>query len=100
MVIGSVPVRFVQYLVWTVINLFSEIREISALAVQPTLTQYDHFGRRIDRLTTSEGWRRLLAIFQEEGIVAIPHERPFGSLSRLYAFAKCVLAAGDAQVVR
>ncbi|KAI5117989.1 hypothetical protein M0805_004486 [Coniferiporia weirii] len=77
----------------------NEIRQVSALVGPPALTQYDQWGRRVDRLETSEGWRRLKAIAQEEGIVAIPYERKFGGLSRVYGFAKAIVATGDFQMI-
>lgn len=78
---------------------FKEIRPIGMHAVPPTLVQYDHWGQRIDELYTSEAWRKLKAICQSEGVVSIFYEREFGDLSRVFGFAKALLAAGDAQVV-
>ncbi|KAJ3149122.1 hypothetical protein HDU86_007065 [Geranomyces michiganensis] len=59
----------------------------------PTLTQYDHWCRRIDRLETSEGWRRLKRVSAEEGLVSIGYKRPVAEYSRVYQFAKLYLAA-------
>ena len=77
----------------------TEIRTISKRASAPNLKQYDQWGRRIDELETSEAWKKLKAIAQSEGIVAISYEREFGEYSRVYAFAKTLLLAGDGQVV-
>ena len=66
----------------------------------PELTQYDQWGRRIDRLHTSEGWRKLREVAVREGLVAIPHERMHGEHSRLYGFAKVMIFAGDSHTVR
>ena len=41
----------------------------------PTLQQYDALGHRIDKLVTSEAWRKLHDISAEEGVVAIGYER-------------------------
>lgn len=65
----------------------------------PTLTQYDQWGRRIDKLQTSEGWRKMKEIVVREGLVAIPHERKHGEYSRIHAFAKYFIMSGDSQVV-
>ncbi|KAJ3185589.1 hypothetical protein HDU87_000212 [Geranomyces variabilis] len=65
----------------------------NAEAHPPTLTQYDHWCRRIDRLETSEGWRALKGISAEEGLVAIGYERPIAEHSRVYQYAKLYLAA-------
>jgi len=58
---------------------------------EPRLVQYDPWGRRIDRIEVSEGWRQLDRVSAEEGMVAIGYERALGSLSRLHQFAKLYL---------
>lgn len=65
----------------------------------PNLIQYDQWGRRIDDLQTSEGWRGLKAIAQKEGIPGIFYERTYGEHSRSYGFAKVVLMTGEAHMV-
>ena len=72
---------------------------MSKLATPPQLVQYDSWGRRVDELRTSEGWRGLKSIFHREGLVAIPYERTYGEHSRTYGFAKLLLATGDSEVV-
>ncbi|KAJ2921139.1 hypothetical protein H1R20_g15955, partial [Candolleomyces eurysporus] len=71
----------------------------SPLVSPPTVTQYDQWGRRIDALQTSEGWRKLKAIAQKEGIPGIFYERLYGEHSRVYGFAKILLMVGDTQEV-
>ena len=66
---------------------------------KPTITQYDQWGRRVDALHTSEGWREMKAISQQEGLPAIFYERQFGEYSRVYGFAKTLLMVGDTQEV-
>ena len=61
--------------------------------------QYDQWGQRIDRLVTSESWRKLRAISQREGIVGIFYERESGDFSRMHGFMKILMMAGDAQVI-
>ncbi|KAI0259816.1 hypothetical protein BC834DRAFT_832928 [Gloeopeniophorella convolvens] len=75
------------------------VRPISELVSPPTFTQYNQWGQRVDILHTSEGWRGLKAVCQEEGIVAIPYERKHGEYSRIHSFSKIFLMAGDSQVV-
>ncbi|KNC99289.1 uncharacterized protein SPPG_05543 [Spizellomyces punctatus DAOM BR117] len=58
----------------------------------PTLTQYDHWCRRIDKLETSEGWRALKGVAAEEGLIAIGYERKLRQFSRVYQFAKLYVA--------
>ena len=74
-------------------------RTISATVAEPKLVQYDHWGRRVDDLQTSEGWRGLKAKMQQEGAVGIFFEREFGEYSRVYGFSKTFLATGDSHVV-
>lgn len=66
----------------------------------PTLVQYDQWGRRIDYLETSEGWRELKAISQREGLPGIFYERKYNEYSRIYGFAKVALLDGDTNEVR
>ena len=77
----------------------SDIRTWAPLVHAPQLTQYDQWGRRIDRLDTSEGWRKLKDVAIREGLVAIPHERKYGEYSRLYSFAKIMVFIGDSHMV-
>jgi hypothetical protein len=66
----------------------------------PQITQYDQWGRRINNLETSEGWRGLQAISQREGLPGIFYERKYEEASRIYGFAKILLFMGDCHVVR
>ena len=76
------------------------LRDASKLCAPPQLVQYDNWGRRVDELRTSEGWRRLKDIYHREGLVAIPYERRYKEHSRPYGFAKLFVAAADSDVVR
>lgn len=78
-----------------------------AESTPPTLKTFDPWGRRIDEIQVSEGWRALERAAAVEGIVASAYERKFGSHSRLYqaallylfhpssAFVSCPLAMSD-----
>lgn len=79
--------------------IFAEIRDVCRDATPPSVTQYDHWGQRIDRLNTCEAWRKLKAIAQEEGLIAIHFERQNEEFSRIHGFVKQVMMIGDAQVV-
>uniref|UniRef100_A0A1X7UCA5 Ubiquitin-like domain-containing protein n=1 Tax=Amphimedon queenslandica TaxID=400682 RepID=A0A1X7UCA5_AMPQE len=57
----------------------------------PTLHQYDGWGIRIDKLATSEAWRKLHDISAEEGLVAIGYDRKHSEWSRLHQFSKLFL---------
>ncbi|KAI9010638.1 hypothetical protein DFJ74DRAFT_685122 [Hyaloraphidium curvatum] len=55
----------------------------------PRLEQHDAWGRRVDRLVTSEGWRFMRPIAASEGLIAIAYERnQWREHSRTYQFAK------------
>ena len=75
------------------------MRELSKCATPPELVQYDSWGRRVDELRTFEGWRGLKAMYHREGLVAIPYERQYSEHSRIYGFAKLLMANGDSAVV-
>ena len=72
-------------------RLTGDILELYDRVQEPKLVQYDHWGRRVDRLETSEGWRGLKRVAAEEGIIDIPNKRALGSYSRLHGFAKVYL---------
>lgn len=73
----------------------------------PKHIPYDPWGRRIDEIETSRGWKNLEAVAAEEGLIATGYERKFAEYSRLYqmallylyhpssAFYSCPLAMTD-----
>lgn len=63
----------------------------AAEAEPPRHVPYDPWGRRVDRIDTSDAWRELDRISAEEGLVAIGYERQHGSLSRTDQFARLYL---------
>jgi alkylation response protein AidB-like acyl-CoA dehydrogenase len=63
----------------------------AAEAAPPRHVPFDPWGRRVDRIETSEGWRTLDRISAEEGLVAIGYERANGALSRIDQFARLYL---------
>jgi putative acyl-CoA dehydrogenase len=65
----------------------------AAEAEPPRHVPYDAWGRRVDRIETSAGWRTLDRIAAEEGIVATGYERRQGPWSRLVQFARLYLFA-------
>lgn len=62
-----------------------------AEANPPELVSYDPWGKRIDEIRVSDGWRKLEKAAAEEGIVATGYERKFGTQSRTVQFAKLYL---------
>lgn len=73
----------------------------------PVLTQYDPWGRRIDKISISTAWKNLERAAATEGIVATAYERKQQQYSRIYqmallylyhpssAFYSCPLAMTD-----
>lgn len=74
---------------------------------KPRLVQFDPWGKRIDRIEMSPGWKHLEEAAATEGIVATAYERKQGEFSRVYqmallylyspssAFFSCPLAMTD-----
>jgi alkylation response protein AidB-like acyl-CoA dehydrogenase len=56
---------------------------------EPTLTQWDAWGNRIDRIELTPLWRRAERIAAERGLVATAYERRHGRFSRIH---QCALA--------
>lgn len=57
----------------------------------PTLIKADAWGRRLDRLVTSPGWRGQKVVSAREGLIAIPYEARQGAASRVVQAAKLYL---------
>jgi alkylation response protein AidB-like acyl-CoA dehydrogenase len=65
----------------------------AAEASPPRHVPYDAWGRRVDRIETSDAWRELDRIAATEGIVATAYERAHGAQSRIHQFARLYLYA-------
>jgi alkylation response protein AidB-like acyl-CoA dehydrogenase len=59
----------------------------------PRHVPYDAWGRRVDRIETSDAWRELDRISASEGIVATAYERANGAYSRIDQFSRLYLFA-------
>ncbi len=64
-----------------------------AEASPPQHVPYDAWGKRVDRIETSDAWRQLDHISAAEGIVASAYERTHGIHSRIHQFARLYLFA-------
>jgi alkylation response protein AidB-like acyl-CoA dehydrogenase len=64
-----------------------------AEASPPRHVPYDAWGKRVDRIETSDGWKQLDHISAAEGIVAAAYERTHGAHSRIDQFARLYLFA-------
>ncbi len=53
---------------------------------EPTLTQWDPWGNRIDRIDVSPLWVEAKRLACEHGVVATAYERKHGNLSRIHQF--------------
>jgi alkylation response protein AidB-like acyl-CoA dehydrogenase len=58
---------------------------------EPTLTQWDAWGRRVDRIEVSPLWREAARLSVEHGLVATAYERAHGEHSRVHQFALAYL---------
>ncbi|HKG80094.1 MAG TPA: acyl-CoA dehydrogenase family protein, partial [Pyrinomonadaceae bacterium] len=56
---------------------------------EPTLTQWDAWGNRVDKIELTALWRLAERIAAEHGVVATAYEQKHGSLSRVH---QCALA--------
>jgi len=54
---------------------------------EPTLTQWDAWGNRVDRIELTPLWREAERIAAEQGVVATAYERAHGALSRVHQLA-------------
>ena len=60
---------------------------LSDLENEPTLTQWDAWGERVDRIEVTDVWTRAEEVAARYGIVATPYEREDGEHSRVAQFA-------------
>ena len=54
---------------------------------EPTLEQWDPWGRRVDRITLTASWREAAELAARHGLVAAAYERRLGDLSRVHQLA-------------
>lgn len=54
---------------------------------EPTLTQWNAWGARIDHIEVSPLWREAERVAAEQGLVALAYERNHGACSRIHQFA-------------
>jgi alkylation response protein AidB-like acyl-CoA dehydrogenase len=58
---------------------------------EPTLTQWDAWGERVDRIEVTPLWRRAERLAAEFGVVAAAYEPTYGCFARPYQFALAYL---------
>ncbi|HEX2205320.1 MAG TPA: acyl-CoA dehydrogenase family protein [Longimicrobium sp.] len=58
---------------------------------EPTLTQWDAWGNRVDRIELTPLWKEAERIAAEHGVVATAYERAHGRHSRVHQFALAYL---------
>lgn len=65
---------------------------------EPTLTQWDAWGNRVDQIEVSPLWRRAAGIAAKSGLIGIPYERKHGRYSRIHQFAAVYLFHASSDV--
>lgn len=65
---------------------------------EPSLIQWDPWGRRVDRIEVTPLWREAKRLACEFGLVALPYERPYGALSRVCQLALAYLFHASSDV--
>ncbi|MCF8459585.1 MAG: acyl-CoA dehydrogenase family protein [Flavobacteriales bacterium] len=65
---------------------------------EPTLTQFDAWGNRVDEITLADGWIQLERVAAEDGLVAIAYEREQKEYSRLYQFVKLYMYTASSAI--
>ena len=65
---------------------------------EPTLVQWDAWGRRIDRIDLVPHWKEMAKVAAEKGVVATGYEKKHGAFSRLHQFALAYLFDGSSGV--
>lgn len=65
---------------------------------EPTLTQFDAWGNRVDEIKVSDGWKQLERVAAEDGLVAIGYEREQKEYSRLYQFVKLYMYTASSAI--
>lgn len=54
---------------------------------EPILTPYDAWGQRIDQIEVTALWKEAERLTTRFGLVALPYEKTYGALSRVFQFA-------------
>jgi alkylation response protein AidB-like acyl-CoA dehydrogenase len=65
--------------------------QLADLGNEPTLSQWDAWGNRVDRIEVSPLWREAERIAAEHGLVATGYEQRHGQHSRVHQFALAYL---------
>ena len=67
-------------------------------ADEPTLVQWDAWGKRVDRIELTPHWKTMATIAAEKGVVATAYEKKHGEHSRVHQFALAYLFDGSSGV--
>ncbi len=73
-------------------------RQLRERRIEPSLTSWDAWGRRVDTIALTPLWREVGRIAAEKGLVALAYERPYGACSRLVQMALAYLLEPSSDV--
>ena len=73
-------------------------RQLAERDLEPTLTQWDAWGNRIDAIEVTPLWRTAERLAAEQGLVAAAYERRHGMHSRVHQFALAYLFTASTDI--
>jgi alkylation response protein AidB-like acyl-CoA dehydrogenase len=65
---------------------------------EPTLTHWDAWGKRIDRIDLVPHWKEASKVAAEKGLIGAGYDKRHGALSRVHQFAQVYLFEGSSGV--
>jgi alkylation response protein AidB-like acyl-CoA dehydrogenase len=72
--------------------------QLADYAAQPTLTHFDVYGRRVDRIKLTAFWEQAPWLAARYGLVAAGYERTHGAHARLHQFALVYLFTASSEL--
>ena len=73
-------------------------RQLAERAIEPALTSWDPWGRRVDRIELTPLWKTVAPLAAEKGLISLAYDRPYGAPSRLVQMALVYLLEPSSDV--